>query len=275
MPKVDPKLMSRLETALGLSKRRIQEMIQASARDNRVSRDIAAFIVAGDNGISYDRYASSEQMAELRGVPHRKQTPAASLSPPPPENRKASKPIAVRTKPISTTKNNSLFVVHGRDAKLTEDMFAFLRAIGLNPLEWSQAVQGAKGANPNIRDIVHNALTKVQGVIVMFSPDEQAKLKGKFCSPKDKKDRLNVLEGQSRPNVIFEAGLALGAHASKTLLIEVGEIRKISDIAGMHMLHLNNSPASRKELAQRLKTKLKFKVDTSGTSWLTVGNFDR
>ena len=267
MPAVDPRLMVRLEKALALSKRRVQELVQESARVNRVSRDIAAFIVAGDNGISYDRFASAEQMAILRGVPtHMAVTGAAPLPPARPQ----TKPL-VRTRTIKTTKNNSLFVVHGRDSKLNEDMFAFLRAIGLNPMEWTQAVKAAKGANPNVTDIVKGALQKVQGVIVLFSPDEEARLKSKFRGPKDEKS----LQNQARPNVIFEAGIALGAHHEKTLLVEVGDVRKISDIAGMHILHFNNSATSRKELAQRLKDKLKFKVDTSGDSWLTVGNFDR
>jgi predicted nucleotide-binding protein len=267
MPRADPRLMTRLEKALDLSKRRVQELVQESARVNRVSRDIAAFIVAGDNGISYDRYASADQMAILRGVPtHTPVTPAANVSP-----LRTSPKTPAKTRNIKTTKDNSLFVVHGRDTQLNEDMFAFLRSIGLNPMEWSQAVRAAKGANPNVTDIVKGALQKVQGVIVLFSPDEEARLKAKFRGPKDSKS----LEGQARPNVIFEAGIALGAHHEKTLLVEVGDVRKISDIAGMHILHLSNSPTSRKELAQRLKDKLKFKVDTSSDSWLTVGNFDR
>jgi predicted nucleotide-binding protein len=270
MPAVDPRLMVRLEKSLSLSKRRVQELVQESARVNRVTRDIAAFIVAGDNGISYDRYASAEQMAALRGVPTHTAvvtTPAPTPAPP----RIAAK-TSVKTRTIKTTKNNSLFVVHGRDTKLNEDMFSFLRAIGLNPLEWNQAVKQAKGANPNVTDIVKTALKSVQGVIVMFSPDEEARLKAKFRDPK--KDSMS-LEGQARPNVIFEAGIALGAHHEKTLLVEVGDVRKISDIAGMHILSLSNSASSRKELAQRLKDKLKFSVDTTGNSWLTVGNFDR
>lgn len=267
MAAVDPRLMVRLEKALNLSKRRVQELVQESARVNRVTRDIAAFIVAGDNGVSYDRYASAEQMAILRGVPtHMSVEPAIN---PRPARPPAKAPVKTRT--IKTTKNNSLFVVHGRDIQLNEDMFAFLRSIGLNPMEWSQAVSAAKGANPNVTDVVKGALQKVQGVIVLFSPDEEARLKSKFRGPKDGKS----LEGQARPNVIFEAGIALGAHQEKTLLVEVGDVRKISDIAGMHILHLNNKAATRKELAQRLKDKLKFKVDTSGDSWLTVGNFDR
>ena len=158
MPAVDPRLMVRLEKALHLSKRRVQELVQESARVNRVSRDIAAFIVAGDNGISYDRYASGEQMAILRGVPtHVPVAPAAAPTPTRPPAR-----ARITTRTIKTTKNNSLFVVHGRDTQLNEDMFAFLRSIGLNPMEWSQAVKAAKGANPNVTDIVKGALQRVQ-----------------------------------------------------------------------------------------------------------------
>lgn len=91
----------------------------------------------------------------------------------------------------------------------------------------------------------------------------------------DKKKGLHKLDGQPRPNVIFEAGLALGAHSEKTILVQVGDIRDISDIAGKHMLHLANSPASRKSLALRLQDKLKFKINIAGDVWLDVGNFDR
>lgn len=235
-----------------------------------MTRDIAALIVAGDNGISYDRYASAEQMATLRGVPTH--TPVAPTPIATPTTSRAREKPLVKTRTIKVTKNNSLFVVHGRDTKLNEDMFSFLRAIGLNPLEWNQAVKQARGANPNVTDIVKTALKSVQGVIVMFSPDEEARLKTKFRDPKRES---SALEGQARPNVIFEAGIALGAHHEKTLLVEIGDVRKISDIAGMHILRLSNSASSRKELAQRLKNKLKFKVDTTGNSWLTVGNFER
>jgi hypothetical protein len=154
-------------------------------------------------------------------------------------------------------------------------MFAFLRSIGLNPLEWSQAIKDAKGANPHVDEVIYGAMQKVQGVLIMFSPDEEARLKTKLCSPLDKKKGFNKLDGQARPNVIFEAGLALGAHSKKTLLVQVGDVRDISDIAGKHLVHLTNTAASRKELAQRLRTKLKFKVDITGNEWLTIGDFDR
>src|SRR5580693_3964624 len=104
MAAVDPRLMVRLEKALDLSKRRVQELVQESARVNRVTRDIAAFIVAGDNGISYDRYASADQMATLRGVP----THTAVSVPVPTTSGLTPTRVAksiVKTRTIKTTKN--------------------------------------------------------------------------------------------------------------------------------------------------------------------------
>lgn len=269
MEKIDPRLIALLKKRMGVAERTVYAAIQKTAAANRVSRDLGALLLAGENGISYQRYATNEQMAALRGGPtfslpadRLEQQPKGRTRPPP-------------KKPVVTINNNSIFVVHGRDAQLTADIFAFLRSIGLNPLEWSQAIRSAKGANPHVDEIVRKAMDNVQGVLVVFSPDEEARLKSKFCSPKDRKKRLCTLDGQARPNVIFEAGLALGAHSKKTLLVQVGDVRDISDIAGKHLVHLSNTPSSRKELAQRLKTKLRFKVDTTGDHWLSIGNFDR
>lgn len=268
MPAIDPRLIELLKKRMGAAKRTVYSAIQKTAAANRVTRDLGALLLAGEHGISYQRYATPEQMSALRGAPMHV---VADLTPPkaPLGRSRATK------KPVVTISNNSIFVVHGRDTQLNTDMFAFLRAIGLNPLEWSQAIKGARGANPHVDEIIYAAMEKVQGVLVMFSPDEEAKLKSKFCMPLDKKRGLNKLDGQARPNVIFEAGLALGAHSKKTLLVQIGDVRDISDIAGKHLVHLSNSAASRKELAQRLNTKLKFKVNTTGTDWLTIGDFDR
>lgn len=43
----------------------------------------------------------------------------------------------------------------------------------------------------------------------------------------------------------------------------------------MHIPRLTDDPTSRKDLAGRLRKKLKLKVDTSGDHWLKVGNFSR
>jgi predicted nucleotide-binding protein len=268
MATINPRLIELLKKRMGVAERTVYAAIQRTAVANRVPRELGALLLAGEQGISYQRYATSEQMAELRGAPIH----AAPVAAPAPSGRS---PASASRKPVVTITNNSIFVVHGRDAQLNADMFAFLRAIDLNPLEWSQAIKTAKGANPHVDDVISNAMDSVQGVLVMFSPDEDAKLKSRFAGATDKKKGLDKLDGQARPNVIFEAGLALGAHSKKTLLVQVGDMREISDIAGKHLIHLSNDATSRKELAQRLQSKLKFKVNTTGNHWLTIGNFHR
>ena len=104
-----------------------------------------------------------------------------------------------------------------------------------------------------------------------FFPGRRSATKKTFRGPTDSA----AFQGQARQNVLFEAGIALGAHQEKTLLVECGTVRNISDIGGMHILRLNNAASSRKELALRLLRQLKFKVDITGDSWLTVGNFSR
>jgi predicted nucleotide-binding protein len=264
--RIPPKLLEKLVKILGVTPRRVYRLIEERATANHFSSVLGALLLASENGISIQRFASENQLAILRGAPRAAPVKAAAE---PIASAKKSVPASRRPRTIRTTKDNSIFVVHGRDAKLNEDMFGFLRAIGLNPKEWSQAINEAKGANPNIGKVINNAMRQAQGVLVMFSPDEDAKLKSKFCGTKDRKKGLDKLDGQARPNVLFEAGLALGAHPDKTLLVQVGDTRDISDIAGMHLLNLSDDPNSRKELAQRLATKLKFKVDMTGTSWLS------
>ncbi|EKS27675.1 TIR domain-containing protein [Afipia felis] len=266
-------LLKRLESRLQVTPRHVHRLINKRASESFVSNRAGALLLARDLKINFQQFASAADLAEIRGAP----APAVHMTPDEIASSRTPKstPSVPAAKPIKikTTRNNSVFVVHGRDSKLNEDMFALLRSMGLNPMEWSKAIAAAKGANPNVGDVINNAMKQVQAVIVMFSPDEEARLKSNFCSQKEK-TTAGKLASQARPNVIFEAGLALGAHPDKTLLIQVGDTRAISDIAGKHMLHLSNSASSRKELAQRL-SKLKFKVDLSGTSWITEGNFDR
>ncbi len=262
------KLLERLQKKLQVTPRHVNRLIAQRANDAFVSNRAGAMLLARDLKLSWQQFATPDDRNEMRGVP---QTAAA----PTPSKDMPSNPRANikngRAKPIKTTKNNTIFLVHGRDRTLNEDMFNFLRALGLNAVEFSQAINATAGANPNLTKVVKGALKRAQGVLVMFSPDEEARLKKKFRTNRDS----SSLQGQSRLNVIFEAGIALGTHPEKTLLIEVGDVRSISDIAGMHIPRLTNDSSSRKELAQRLKTKLKMKVNTSGDYWLTVGNFSR
>jgi predicted nucleotide-binding protein len=264
-------LFEKIRNKRGLSRSRLYALIQEVQLNDHVSPHVALLKLASEVGIGINRYATDDDRAELRAT-------ARSIRYAPPSHSPASKdsPSSRPPKAIKKTRDNSIFVVHGRDIQLRDEMYSFLRALGLNPIEWDHAIKTATGgANPIVGEVIDNAMQKAQGIMVLLSPDEEAKLKNKFSGARDKKYGLNRLDGQPRPNVIFEAGLALGAHSDKTILVQVGDIREISDIAGKHIVHLTGTPQSRKALAQRLKDKLKFKIDTVGGNWLEIGQFRR
>jgi len=170
-----------------------------------------------------------------------------------------------------STSSKTVFVVHGRNDKLRESMFNFLRALGLNPLEWSQAIQATKKPSPYIGEILDTAFKLAQAIIVIFSGDDEARLREEFLG-QNEPPHEKELTPQARPNVIFEAGMAIGRNESRTILVQVGKLRPISDIAGRHITHLDNSPQKSQELVTKLSS-AGCEVDTSGTDWLTVGNF--
>jgi predicted nucleotide-binding protein len=262
-------LFARLKSKLGLSRSGLYAAVQRIQRENHVSLHVASLMLANESGVGINRFATNEDRAEMRSAGR---IAAPAIAPTVAPRTSAPTP---RGKSPKKTRDNSIFVVHGRDLALRDEMYAFLRALGLNPIEWNHAIAAAKGgANPIVGDVIDNAMKKAQGIMVLLSSDEDAKLKSKFVGHHDKRKHLHTLEGQPRPNVIFEAGLALGAHSDKTILVQVGEIREISDIAGKHMVHLTDDASSKQALAQRLETKLKFRIDPNA-NWLTVGRFRR
>jgi len=150
-------------------------------------------------------------------------------------------------------------------------MFTFLRSIGLEPIEWSQAVQLTKKASPYIGEILDAALAEAQAIVVVMTPDDEARLLPPFWT-KGEPEYEKEFRAQPRPNVLFEAGLALGRARDRTVLIEVGTIKPFSDIGGMHTVRLDDRTQRRQDLANRLQA-AGCAVNLSGTDWHTSGNF--
>ena len=165
-----------------------------------------------------------------------------------------------------------VYVVHGRNIQARDAMFEFLGALGLQPLEWNQAVALTSSPVPYIGQVLERAFTHVQAIIVLMTPDDEAKLRGSFLKPDDGPYERS-LTPQARPNVLFEAGMAMGRYEKRTVLVELGQpLRPFSDIGGRHTVRLDDSAPARQALAQRLKA-AECKVDTSGAGWLTAGKF--
>lgn len=170
--------------------------------------------------------------------------------------------------PVDT---QAVFVVHGRDGDARDAMFIFLRSIGLQPLEWSEAVQSTGKTSPHISEVLDVAFSRAHAVVVLFTPDDEARLKESFRNQNDLPHETE-LTGQARPNVLFEAGMAMGRSADRTILVEVGVLRPFSDIAGRLAVRLDNTSRQRQELAQRLRI-AGCPVNLEGKDWHTAGDF--
>jgi predicted nucleotide-binding protein len=275
MPRINKQLLNRLASKLGVSQARVYARIQEVANDKILDRNHAALVLAAASGINIQKYSSPEDRAAIRGsIQGTKSTSESTAEQSAPNPQPQRHTIPSRLKRPSKTKDNSVFVVHGRDEGLRKSMFDFLRALSLNPLEWNKAVllTTKGGANPHVDDIIDSAMGRVQAVVVIFSPDDMASLRPCFLS-KGERATEGKPKGQPRPNVIFEAGLALGRHPDKTLLVQVGTIREFSDIAGKHLVRLTNDASRRTDVANRLK-KIGCQVDLTGSDWSSsAGDF--
>jgi predicted nucleotide-binding protein len=145
-----------------------------------------------------------------------------------------------------------VFVVHGRNRAARDALFSFLRSLNLEPLEWVEAVAATAKTMPYIGDILTAAFNIAQAVVVLMTADDLAHLKQAFQQPGDP-DHETQPTGQARPNVLFEAGMAVGRNEDRTVLVELGNLRPFSDIGGRHVVRLNNSTERRQELALRLQ----------------------
>ena len=180
------------------------------------------------------------------------------------------RPAKKAAKAKKRTKDNTVFVVHGRDGALRQSMFDFLRGLNLHPLEWDHAIDEARQGNPYVGDVLDIVMEKAD--VVLFTPDDLAQLKEQFVKGGERASE-GKLQGQARPNVLFEAGLALGAHPKKTVMVQVGRLQSFSDIGGRHMVRLSNDEASRKSFANRL-ARICLAVNRVGNDWMHVGRFE-
>ena len=174
-------------------------------------------------------------------------------------------------KAISTVDPRAVFVIHGRNTQLNEAIFAFLRAIGLSPMEWGKLVAATGTGTPYIGDIIKKGFELAHAAVVLLSPDDEARL----CTIHQKPDDPafeRELTPQARPNVIFEAGMAFATHPQRTVIVQVGNLRPFSDIAGLHIVRMDGSPAERQNIAHRLRD-AGCPVDLDGTHWYTTGDF--
>ena len=164
---------------------------------------------------------------------------------------------------------NDVFLVYGRDKNASRGMKELLRSVQINPVEWEQAVNWTGKGTPSIFEVIQTAINRVQAVVVLFTPDEHVQLREEWVTASDPDYEKN--RGfQPRPNVLLETGMAFALYPERTLIVEVGGTRTITDLAGLHTIRFDGSPKSRNTLLDRLST-AGCSLNRMGGDYLSAG----
>jgi len=269
MGRINARLLEKIADKKGITVKAAYPLVTKVVQETFLERDLAALVLAGRLGVGINKYSTAVQREQVRGYMGGGARPRDAAQPPVPVAAVPVRQRSVKQGKRAKPKDNSVFVIHGRDLKLRDSMFAFLAALGCKPIEFHQAVARVRGTgNPFVGAVLDTVFEQTQALIVLFSPDEEVLLKEQFLQTKEKRKPRD----QARANVIFESGMALARHEEKTIMVQVGDMASFSDIGGRHMAHLDDSFESRNAFVERL-SKI-CKVDRSGNAWAKAGNFN-
>lgn len=73
-----------------------------------------------------------------------------------------------------------VFVIHGRNERIRQSMFSFLRALELHPLEWSSLVAATGSGSPPNLEVVLKAFEVAQAIVALHTPDDIAYLRAEL-----------------------------------------------------------------------------------------------
>lgn len=186
----------------------------------------------------------------------------------------AGREPALAAAPSSASEDNApkrtVFLVCGRDDAAIAAVKAFLRALGLQIVEWDHAVAKIGIANPYVGDVVDQGLRMADGAVVLITPDDLVSLREDLQRDADGPLERQI-QGQARPNVYYEAGIADTLGRDRTVIVEVGNPKSFSDAVGRHVVRYDGSASMRNTFVARLRT-AGLTVDTTGNDWLSAGD---
>lgn len=267
-----PGLRAALIKKTGKAPRSVDRWIQQKEITAHQTRDVAALLVAAEHGVQISKFATEAELALVRQASNGG-APAPAVVTAVPTTSRASRSASTRSARAPRPKTGrTVMVVYGRDDAAKKAMFKFLESLDLKPMSWTQGISQSNLPNPSVRQIVDALFEKAVAVVVLLTPDDDARLKPKFHKTTDHAYEKEFV-GQARPNVLFEAGMAMSSHPERTVLTQLGNVKPFTDVGGIHITHLNNSLETRKELRTKL-INAKCQVDLDSDKWRKAGNFE-
>jgi len=157
-----------------------------------------------------------------------------------------------------------VFIIHGHDKAAHSTLSKFIKSLGLTELVFERVADEFDDPNPFIAEVVMKGIEIADAVIALFTPDEQAALYSPVTAEAPGRDEARW---QPRPNVIFEAGVALGLAPERTILVTLGsDIHLFSDLSGKHFIDLTKD-AAKERLRRKLCRVLKINDFETRPNW--------
>lgn len=197
-------------------------------------------------GVRGDFFGPIVEAMRLSGDPVR--TALGGKNPPSSESMEKVAPFS-NEEPFELPPNDVVFVVHGRDMRPVDALDQFLGFLNLRIMSWSDAVKLTGQAQPHTYDIVKAGMDGAAAVIVIFSPDDEARTQRPFRAGGESDDYM----GQARQNVLVEAGMAFATSRKRTIFVQSANTRPITDLEGFNWVKMNGDWDSRADLINRLE----------------------
>ena len=105
-----------------------------------------------------------------------------------------------------------------KKSKAIKAHFQFLRSIELHPLKWSEAGEITGKASPYVGEVLETAFSVAQTSYNSFYARRRGKIREELRGEKEPVYETE-LTGQAQPNVIFEAGMAMGMYPEQTVFL--------------------------------------------------------
>ncbi|MDX3191245.1 BN6_48550 family protein [Streptomyces sp. MN03-5084-2B] len=210
----------------------------------------------------------AQQRNRLTRVTHTRQVVADELDR---ASRATNSTRAVVAEPEPEDPSRKVFVIHGRDRQVRNTFFSFFQALDLRPQDFELLVTATGGTSPNTVDVVRRAPEIAQAIVVLVTPDDTVVLHPDLAGEQDPDFETGV-GSQARPNVLVELGMALMAYPDRTIIIEMGSLRPVSDLSGLHVVRFDGSGPAIARVVSRLRT-AGCPVDESDRSWRDPARF--
>ena len=151
----------------------VDRILITSSQDD--SRAIRARLQAGQQQLARSGVISFRTITPSHIAAEGEDVTAQFISGPPGWNATPDHQANQEFQPLEGTRE--VFVVHGRNEAARDAMFQFLRALDLHPLEWPEVVKRTGKGSPTNMEIVHAGFRDVQAIVVLFTPDDEARLR--------------------------------------------------------------------------------------------------